>query len=194
VKKCPKCGFFLDDAAEKCTNCDYIFSEKIQFVKEQKVTRTIRRFNRSLSIIGFILMLPTIALPWGAVLTVSISMWDILSSAIPKGPGIIWKFITQGGNSALSQAEQPLMTAFIGSIFFIVAILGALAGALTGVNEKLPEKSWFLAPGIFGILCVVLMFLYFGQLPLSSLGIGFVIFLIASLILTINGLVGKLAE
>jgi len=194
MKKCPKCGFFLDDAAGKCTNCGHVFSEQLQAEKEKKVVRSIRRVNRAVSIIGFLLMIPTVVLSWGSVLTASFSMWDIASSAIPKGPGIILKFITQGGTSALSQVEQLLMIAFIGSFFFIVTILGAFAGALTGVDEKLPQKSWFLAPGIFGIVCVVLMFLYFVQLPLSSLGIGWGIFLAASVILGINGLIGKFAE
>jgi hypothetical protein len=199
MKKCPKCGFFLDDAAEKCSSCGHVFSEQMQAEKEKKVVRSIRRVNRIVSIIGFLLMLPTVFLSWGGVLTASFSMWDFLSSAIPKGPGIIWKFITQGGMPALSTAERLDAIAFIGSFFFVVAILGALAGALTGVDEKLPEKSWFLAPGIFGILCVVLMFLYFVQLEgalqlHSSPGIGLGIFLVASIILGINGLIGKFAE
>jgi hypothetical protein len=195
MKKCPKCGFLLDDVAEKCSGCGHVFSEQKQAEKEKKVVRSVRRINQIVSIIGFLLMLPTVFLQWGSLLTASLSMWDILSSAIPNGPGIIWKFITQGGSSALSTAEQLNLIGFIGSIFFIGAIFGALACALTGVDEQLPLKSWFLAPGIFGILCVFLMFLYFAHLPLSSAsGIGGGIFLVASIILVINGLIGKFAE
>ncbi|MCJ7634965.1 hypothetical protein MUP77_21570, partial [Candidatus Bathyarchaeota archaeon] len=50
MKKCPKCGFFLDDAAEKCTNCSYIFNEQIQSAKQRKLTGPIKSTMRNLTL------------------------------------------------------------------------------------------------------------------------------------------------
>ncbi|MEM2112091.1 MAG: hypothetical protein QXX08_09490 [Candidatus Bathyarchaeia archaeon] len=204
MKKCPKCGFFLDDAAEKCTNCDFAFVEQA-IVKEQKSMRTIklvkrgiRTLNRIAYLFSFLLMFSTIVLPWGVVLTVPVSMWDILSSAIPNGPGAIWKFVTQGGYDALSPTERALILGFIGSIFFTAALLGALAGAVIGGEKKLTEISWFFFPGIYGILCVIALFFYFqglfSEFEFFSFGLGIVVFLVASLILIVNDLIAIIAE
>jgi len=191
MKKCPNCGFFQDEFAQKCTNCGYAFFEPIQAANRQVPmeqvgsTNTAKRQNsrwglaKIVSLVFFFVVIVTAFLPWW----LSFSMWDILSVAIPRGPGEIWRLVTGGGSSAG-------LLSFIVSIGFIVTGLCTLAAFLSNPDE-VSKNKWFSNAGYFGVGCCVIMFFYVFSLPLFSVGIGFGIFLAGSIAMFVTGLIAE---